>query len=233
MNPFKVTEYGLEWETEKYYILFGNVNLIRSTYKYKIQERLDRALNFFYVNQTHGDGVQIIKDPKDQPEEADAIISPLKDSALVIKTADCIPLVAINESNEKVAIIHAGWRGVLNDISLKAIKNLKDNKEDKLSLFVGPHIHSQNFQVKDDLVKMFQTKFSFIKEPSHFHKDLNQEGHSYFDLGRTLKDRLYFELRDTYSLIDVNVDTVPNPSFHSHRRDKERSGRNLNIVIKK
>jgi YfiH family protein len=231
MSSFQQNPLGFEWLTEDIYLLFGNQNLNRSTYKSDIETRMSAKLNFHYVNQVHGDGIQIIEHAKAQPEEADAMLSNLNKSALVIKTADCLPIFIFDKKQKKIAAIHAGWRGVLNDICLKAIRLMDSASFEDLDIFIGPHIHSQSFQVQEDLIKLFKSKFPFIKEPTHFVKDLDNEAHYFMNLERILKDRLFHECKQALNIQSLAIDTFTNDSFHSYRRDKEAAGRNLSLIF--
>lgn len=227
---FNDSPLGLELITDNFYLLFGNKNLKVSTYKSTISERMEEELEFFYVNQVHGDGIHFINDSKAQPEEADAMICSKKNLALTIKTADCVPVFIFDKVTKQLAMIHAGWRGVLNDICLKSIRHMNPSSPEDLVIAIGPHIHSNNFQVQSDLVNLFQSKFPFIKDPTHFVPDLNQEGHYFMNLGKILRDRLFHELKTNIELLDCNTDTFAHQSFHSFRRDGDQAGRNLNIA---
>lgn len=231
MSVFQQNPLGFELLNDDIYILFGNQNLNRSTYKSDIETRMGSKLNFHYVNQVHGDGVQIIESNKAQPEEADAMLSSLKKSVLVIKTADCLPVFIFDKKQKKIAAIHAGWRGVWNDICLKSLRLMNSESHEDLSIFIGPHIHAQSFQVKHDLVKLFKSKFPFIKEPTHFVKDLDNEDHYFMNLERILKDRLFHEIKHGLDIHSLSIDTLSNDSFHSYRRDREAAGRNLSLIF--
>lgn len=227
---FNHSHNGIELTNDDFYILFGNSNLKVSTYKSEIQENQNTELSFHYVNQVHGDGVQILEESSQQPEEADAIFCKKKNHALLIKTADCIPVCIFNSHKKEIAMVHAGWRGVLNDICLKTIRQMDYEKASQLSIFLGPHIHGSSFQVKEDLIKLFRSKFPFIKSPTHYVKDLSLEGHFYLDISKILKDRLFHELKESINIQDSNINTFQHDSFHSYRRDKDQAGRNLNIA---
>ncbi len=71
------------------------------------------------LRQVHGDTLLFEPAPTPIPEasrvEADAQATATPGLALVIKTADCQPILLAHESGRFVAALHAGWRGnVLN-----------------------------------------------------------------------------------------------------------------------
>src|ERR1035438_2050216 len=45
--------------------------------------------------------------------EGDALIENQSGSVVAVKTADCIPILLVDERRRAVAAVHAGWRGTL------------------------------------------------------------------------------------------------------------------------
>jgi hypothetical protein len=64
------------------------------------------------LDQVHGTAMAFDTPDADPaaPPEADAIASTVPDTALVIKTADCQPLLAAHRSGAYIAALHVGWR---------------------------------------------------------------------------------------------------------------------------
>lgn len=201
------------------------------------------SIPLFSVKQTHSDRCIIY-----QPElisntiEADAIISS-KDMGLYVKTADCIP-VLIDGKNYHAAI-HAGWRGVENNITTLTGLQLLDLGEsvESAKVYIGPHISQSSFEinadVKDLLVTSFRKTAEIVKKShrvsSNFSEEsfdnyyLEKNGKYFFDLKRTL----IFQLKSLgfRKIYDHSVDTVTNLEYHSYRRDKDRAGRNLSFIF--
>ena len=78
--------------------------------------------------QVHGDGVKIVKnlqDAKNDEEKFDALISNLENILVGVKTADCVPVLIGDAKNKAFAAVHAGWRGTVESIALKAIEKMK------------------------------------------------------------------------------------------------------------
>lgn len=79
---------------------------------------LKRQLGFAHwqeCRQVHGDAVLFDPQPADYSQageqEADGLATATPGQALVIKTADCQPLLLAHESQKYVAALHVGWRG--------------------------------------------------------------------------------------------------------------------------
>ena len=86
------------------------------------------------------------------------MISKRKDLCLGILTADCAPIIILGQ--DYYGIVHAGWRGIVNDILLNAINLFKDQGESEtdLNIFVGPHLKKDSFEVKNDFISSIQKK---------------------------------------------------------------------------
>ena len=74
--------------------------------------------NLFLMNQTHSNNVVRINENNKniQRINADALITKIKNIAISVLTADCVPILIYEEVNNVVACIHAGWRGAVNGI---------------------------------------------------------------------------------------------------------------------
>ena len=58
--------------------------------------------------------------------KADGLITNKKKLALVVKTADCMPVIITDE--KKIGIVHIGWKGLENKIFHKTILNYCQNR---------------------------------------------------------------------------------------------------------
>ncbi|GAB4140115.1 MAG: hypothetical protein Fur0024_1030 [Patescibacteria group bacterium] len=105
--------------------------------------------------QVHGSNIKTL-DEKDLgsgvffPESAiknfDGGITNKKNIFIIIKTADCIPIIGFDAHEKIIFAIHAGWRGICQGIHLKLLSKLANDFNSKytnLHFFFGPHI-SQN-----------------------------------------------------------------------------------------
>lgn len=84
----------------------------------------ESPLQWRECKQVHGD--KIIKDPCKlsyaEAPEADGMMSEQPACALMIKTADCQPILFADKSGKYIMAIHAGWRGNRMNFPGKAVK---------------------------------------------------------------------------------------------------------------
>lgn len=80
----------------------------------QLQERLG-FVHWQECRQVHGEAMVFDPEPADfsqtGAQEADGLATHRPGQALVIKTADCQPLLLAHESQRYVAALHVGWRG--------------------------------------------------------------------------------------------------------------------------
>ena len=150
------------------------------------------------MNQTHSDIVLEID--KKGTYKADALVTETKDLKLVVKTADCMPVV-VSDGN-KVGVIHIGWKGVENNIFFKTIKKFNYNN---LKVSIGPHAQKCCYEIKDDLFKKFPESTSMRQSIKYL--DLSNEIERF-----CIKNNIEFEKSSTC--------TIESDSFNSYRRDK-------------
>ena len=119
-------------------------------------------VRIYSPHQVHGDEVLEL-DSAELPEEidADGVICNCVNVAPMLCFADCCPVVLASE-NGVFAVIHAGWRGVVNRISAKAFKKMTKEflcDPSSVNAYVGPHLHQCCFEVGEDVAKTFADEF--------------------------------------------------------------------------
>lgn len=119
----------------------------------------------YWLNQTHS--ATVIEIPyqyrynpsagKDSILEADASYTKLVNHVCTVMTADCLPLLIVDEEATKVAAIHAGWRGLAQGIIQSTIDALAI-QTDKLHVWLGPAIGPSTFEVGTEVKDAFVAK---------------------------------------------------------------------------
>jgi hypothetical protein len=188
--------------------------------------------NFIRVKQTHGSTILHSQDPAlDYQMEADSHFSEVSKTALCVSTADCIPILLYDAKTEVVAAIHAGWRGVANQIVPKTIKRLQTmgSMAENIQVIIGPHIQMMSFEVgfevRDKILSSIH--FPLHEIQSVYHRNLSAEK-ALVDLNQVIRT----QLQNCNIVFDLHIDTFVDPRFHSHRRDKEKSGRQISFISK-
>ena len=111
-------------------------------------------LSFTSAEQIHSNKVSKVNSPLefDKEQECDGLVTEEINKALIIRTADCIPVFIFNQQH--VALLHAGHKGVQSNI-LEKWNQYTSNQPSQL--IVGDHIKSCCFKVHQDVEKKFRT----------------------------------------------------------------------------
>jgi polyphenol oxidase len=86
--------------------------------------------------------------------EADALTYDSSDVALAILVADCVPLLLVDASSPRFAVVHAGWRGLQHGVLARAVSVFSDSSS--VYAFVGPSISMEAYQVGPDVAQYFE-----------------------------------------------------------------------------
>jgi len=71
-----------------------------------------------------------------------------------VLTADCLPLLLCNREGSKVAVVHAGWRGLAKGVIETTLAAL-DSPPENLMAWLGPAIGPQAFEVGAEVYEVF------------------------------------------------------------------------------
>ena len=76
------------------------------------------------------------------------MITRMKDLAIGVVTADCVPIIVCDIKNQVAGCIHAGWKGAYSGIIDNTIKKIKKlNSKNKIYASVGPCIGNKSYEV--------------------------------------------------------------------------------------
>ena len=186
-------------------MLIKNLKIIFNT-----QEEVPSISNdVIGMNQTHSANVSFIRKNIAIDKANDAIFTLDNSIAIEIKVADCMPIFLFDNNLSFFGAIHAGWKGLANGIIENSIKLIKKNNLDlkNITVFIGPSISQKNFEVQNDVLSYFDSKFSIVKDEKIF-----------LSLQQVAIDK--FASYGINNVIDAKECTYDNLNYHSYRRDK-------------
>lgn len=190
------------------------------------------GLELIKLKQTHSDIVRVhARDASAHGLEGDAIISRDKNTIFAMSTADCLPVMVVQATTGWMASIHAGWRGVANGIVPKTLKLLvaESGSKEGIRIWIGPHIKMSSFEIGADV------KDQILASAPKFHPEEGQlkplpDGKFLLDLSRVVAAQIADAGVTPESLWVSTEDTKTTLRYHSHRRDREKSGRQHSYV---
>lgn len=188
----------------------------------------------FDVWQVHGRTLMFTDSPRPADQKhlpADGIFTTNPDVTLMMRFADCVPLVFHDPSQRIVGIVHAGWQGTLLKISAEAVHLLQErfgSEPRDLQVGIGPSICGECYQVGEDLRIRFLDAFG---EPAL----------SFF---REREDKLYLDLwaANEWTLRQAGVEKIEQSNlctamhldeWYSYRKEKGITGRFATMIALK
>jgi len=109
-----------------------------------------------WLTQIHSN---IIVNSNDALCEADASYSKQKHQVCVVMTADCLPILLCDQSGQQVAAVHAGWRGLLNNVIENSLARFLGSSKNIMA-WLGPAIGKDVFEVGCEVYDAFVERHS-------------------------------------------------------------------------
>lgn len=109
-----------------------------------------RDLRPVIMRQLHSDTIHRLDAVPDKKLEGDALMTNVPGLLLVIRTADCLPVLLVDEENRAVAAVHCGWRGTEKRILEKAVTAMGEaygSKPADILAALGPCIGPACYEV--------------------------------------------------------------------------------------
>lgn len=192
------------------------------------------SIQFLRLKQIHSDKIIFAKkETSDYSIEGDSLITKEKNLALCAITADCCPVLISDPESNMIAAIHAGWRGVANRIVPKTVEKMIElgAQAKSLKVWIGPHIMQTSFEVQQDVRDQLlasvgilicdKDKNCVIRSETGYFVNLFQILCWQLQEVNVLQNKIYF----------INRDTKTDLNYHSARRDKEISGRQISWIL--
>jgi len=182
------------------------------------------AQSITFLNQVHGINGFCVKTSSKSLElrerDGDFLVTKERGVAIGVLTADCLPIVLFDKKNCGVGVVHAGWRGSVKNISLKALemmqKEFGTNPADVIAYF-GPSARVCCYEVGRD----FEVSALCERGNKFFFDNTNFNYLQLLEAG-VLEENIEKK---------YNLCTICSELYHSYRRDRDRSGRQATVVV--
>ncbi|HDT14015.1 MAG TPA: peptidoglycan editing factor PgeF [Candidatus Aminicenantes bacterium] len=109
-----------------------------------------RGLKTVIMRQLHADAVHRLAAAPSRKLEGDALVTNVPGFLLVIRTADCLPVLLVDEPNRAVAAVHCGWRGTQERVLEKAVRAMGEaygSRPEETLAALGPCIGAACYEV--------------------------------------------------------------------------------------
>lgn len=100
------------------------------------------------MRQVHGAEVHVVEGPHDGAEiVADALVTRERGVTLLVRAADCVPLLLADLSRGIIGAVHAGRPGVVAGVAPAAVAAMRDLGAGDLEAWLGPHVCGACYEV--------------------------------------------------------------------------------------
>ncbi len=144
--------------------------------------------------------------------EGDALIENQPGSVVAVKTADCMPILLVDERSRAVAAVHAGWRGTAARIAVEAVAAMGGRfgtRPEDLHAAIGPGIGKCCYEVGPEVAAQF-----------------GGQGRGHIDLAAANRRQLEESGVTPQRIYASNLCTMcRGEEFDSFRRDQAAAGR--------
>lgn len=182
---------------------------------------LDGCERIVWLSQVHGTRV-VAAETASGDTEADAATVSQPGLAAAVMTADCLPVFFWQDDGARLAIAHAGWRGLAAGILAETLSQFDDRS--RVCCGLGPAIGPDAYEVGMDVIEAFadwpgaQRCFKPAGSPGKWLADLPQLAQ--FWLQQAGVDAVYRSPACTFT---------DDEHYYSYRRDGT-TGRMVNLI---
>ena len=138
----------------------------------------------FELYQVHSSKIVITDRPLSPNEahiKADAILTNRPNVTLMMRFADCVPILLFDPLNRAIGIVHAGWMGTVGQIAKKTLLGMIDNygtNPNDVVAAIGPSIGPDHYSIGGEVLDRIYASFGEKAEQLIS----NHDGKSHLDL---------------------------------------------------
>lgn len=189
--------------------------------------------DLMFLHQTHSDeGLTVNQDSlrtcRSFKVGGDYLITNMKQVGIGVMTADCLPILFYDSGSKSVAAIHAGWRGSVAGIAVKALERMQEaygaHPKD-VTVFFGPSARVCCYEVS----RGFENNLAGFSWMDKQQVLVERDNKLFFNV--PLFNQLQLEAAGVTNAAistEYNLCTMCDRSFYSSRRDN--SGRQMTVI---
>ena len=200
----------------------------------RVRENRNRALlalersseSIYDVWQVHGVNVAIAEAPRipDAPHlQADTILTNIPGITLLMRFADCVPILLHDPVHKVAGMVHAGWMGTVLGtvrVAVEAMQTHFGSNPGDILAGIGPSIGPDHYEIGPDVVT--QVRQAFGQSATTLLSDY--AGATHFDLWSA--NRLTLEIAGVRQIELSGLCTACHTAdWYSHRAERGRTGR--------
>ena len=187
------------------------------------------------LKQVHSGDVIIVENVENMENhyalsEGDALVTELRGVGIGIRTADCVPILLVDDRQSVIAAIHGGWRGTLSEIAMNTVSLIESKygiSPSKLTAVIGPSIEKCCYEIGEDVASLFEERFQ------DFDQYLFKSNESKYFLDLSLANKLGLQKAGVPDIEIIDICTKCNDNFYSYRREGKGVNTQLSFIALK
>ncbi len=172
------------------------------------------------LKQIHSSVIVRAEAPMHRSCEGDALVTNTPGLWIRIRTAECFPVLLVDERRRVVGAAHCGWRGTKLELAAATVQRMREefgSDPADVRAAVGPGIGLCCFEVGGEVAWEFRPAFPERRD---------MEERTNIDLAEALERQLRGAGLSRERIVRSNLCTrCEEKLFHSFRRDRETAGR--------
>lgn len=189
-----------------------------------------KKFSLVFLDQIHSNIIHFIDKVPGKNLKGDAMITGLPFLFLIIKTADCLPILIVDEQKKVIAAVHCGWRGTRKRVIQRAVQDLGNHygcSPPSLLVAMGPRIASDCYEVGEEVRLSYEQEgFSAEIFRPHPHRRIKY----LLDLKKANFIQLLESGVKKRNIHSLDICTHCDKAFPSFRRDGKKAGRMLSFI---
>jgi YfiH family protein len=179
------------------------------------------------LSQVHGNDVAVVG-PEGPSHElhghlhavADAMVTVEPGVTLMVRAADCVPVLFADEAGEVVGAAHCGRPGLVAGIVPATVDALRGLGAGALTAWMGPHVCGRCYEVPEEMREA-------VAEVEPASRSTTSWGTPSVDVGAGVRAQLE---RAAVAVVDLSRCTRESADLFSYRRDGRASGRQAGLI---
>ncbi len=173
------------------------------------------------MEQVHGDRVVEVGSPPSR-EQCDALVTDRAEVVLMVRVADCVPVLLADAAAGVIGAAHAGRNGVRDGVVTRCVERMRALGADDLTAWIGPHVCGACYEVPADL----QQEVAAVEPVS---AATTSWGTPSLDIGAGVRAQLE---RGGVRVVEAARCTLESPDLYSYRRDGDSAGRFAGVIVR-
>lgn len=150
----------------------------------------------------------------------DGQVTDQPDLVLVVRAADCVPVLLADPGAGVIGVAHSGRPGLVAGVVPATVARMREHGAEQITAWIGPHVCGSCYEVPADLQR---DVVAVVPESLA----TTSWGTPALDIGAGVRAQL---AADGVEVLDVAPCTRESADLYSYRRDGDRAGRHAGLI---